>query len=724
MTLGFQPVDIAVRFAAMRWMSLEPLLACLVVIGGTGASKADDFLYVIGALPGQAAEIQWLPVDSPSSARVLVEGMLGARSVYRYGNELWALPQAAPVVSKTDLMGQDRESLSLSLNLDALRLVRHGESIYWIRPRHLSSFNFMTKDGKVLAEARTEFQSLAIYEDRLYFGSPNRLDSIRLDGTELREEAPSLRTTALAVFGNSLFGGGGTTLWQMNLFTGVIEILDTQLPHRLIDLAVSREGIYWIGNDTVWRRRHWTSADTKVYQLGDTELESLCVVSAKRHPMQITSDRRLLLEGAPRVLYQVLYSEDLATWSPNLDARDLFMPDGFLQWLKPQRGLSEEALSWRPLPTGRQAYFAAWEYEAESFDRDRDDLPDYWERRHLGGLGTSGELDADGDGLSDREELGVLSDPNVADTDGDGLTDQEEVAFVPSLIPTNPDSDGDALSDGEEVRLHRTNPTVQDTDGDGYLDAFELRYESDPLSARSIPNGGTVLADYAEDLLIHYDFDLIEDGQVRNSGRVGGPGRVVGESVRLVAAEETATASSAIEINGGLADAEVTSIHADVPLGDLGLGSDDSEMTIALWIRSQDSSEVSLVSAVDPLSGVDRLIRPNLRDPFLLVLRTGTVLTQIGRMSHSGQSVINESRWHHLAWTVRAGVWQVFVDGALVSEVAASEEALPSDFPLTIGAVNREAGASHPFRGGLDDLRIYRRALSSSVIQVLRQSGL
>ncbi len=72
------------------------------------------------------------------------------------------------------------------------------------------------------------------------------------------------------------------------------------------------------------------------------------------------------------------------------------------------------------------------------------------------------------------------------DGDGDGLTDVEEAAA--GTDPLNPDTDGDALEDGPEVNTHGTDPLLADTDGDGFGDGTELRKGSDPLDANDTPS--------------------------------------------------------------------------------------------------------------------------------------------------------------------------------------------------------------------------------------------
>ena len=77
-------------------------------------------------------------------------------------------------------------------------------------------------------------------------------------------------------------------------------------------------------------------------------------------------------------------------------------------------------------------------------------------------LGSTGEIDSDGDGLSDAEEAEAKTDPLRADTDGDGL------------------------NDGFEVDLG-SDPNERDTDGDGFPDAVEWRLGTNPADAGHMP---------------------------------------------------------------------------------------------------------------------------------------------------------------------------------------------------------------------------------------------
>lgn len=86
---------------------------------------------------------------------------------------------------------------------------------------------------------------------------------------------------------------------------------------------------------------------------------------------------------------------------------------------------------------------------------------------------VGGELDSDGDGLSDDQEKELGTDPYNPDTDDDGLSDGEEVNQY-KTDPLNKDTDMDLLLDGDEVFNHGTDPLDADTDDGGVRDGHEV----------------------------------------------------------------------------------------------------------------------------------------------------------------------------------------------------------------------------------------------------------
>jgi Domain of unknown function (DUF1996) len=121
-------------------------------------------------------------------------------------------------------------------------------------------------------------------------------------------------------------------------------------------------------------------------------------------------------------------------------------------------------LRWLVLPIVVLAYLATTVSAGAPRDRDHDQLPDRWERKHhLSTAQPSAKRDPDRDRLKNRHELRFRTHPRRADTDRDHLPD------------------------GAEVRRFRTNPRKRDTDGDGFGDRCELRSGANPRKRRSRP---------------------------------------------------------------------------------------------------------------------------------------------------------------------------------------------------------------------------------------------
>lgn len=94
-------------------------------------------------------------------------------------------------------------------------------------------------------------------------------------------------------------------------------------------------------------------------------------------------------------------------------------------------------------------------------DRDRDGLPDRWERKHnLSTKHKSAQGDPDRDRVDNGNELRERTDPRDRDTDGDGRRDGRE------------DGDRDRLSNAAEDATGN-DPRDRDTDDDGIPDGRE-----------------------------------------------------------------------------------------------------------------------------------------------------------------------------------------------------------------------------------------------------------
>jgi len=90
----------------------------------------------------------------------------------------------------------------------------------------------------------------------------------------------------------------------------------------------------------------------------------------------------------------------------------------------------------------------------------------------------TGQLDSDGDGLTDQREAELGTNPYNPDTDGDRSWDGVEVQL--GTNPLNPDTDSDGLLDGSEAPPC-PDPLKPDSDGDGIIDGKDM----DPCDANN-----------------------------------------------------------------------------------------------------------------------------------------------------------------------------------------------------------------------------------------------
>jgi len=80
-----------------------------------------------------------------------------------------------------------------------------------------------------------------------------------------------------------------------------------------------------------------------------------------------------------------------------------------------------------------------------------------------------------------------------------------------------------------------------------------------------------------------------------------------------------------------------------------------------------------------------------------------------------GPTALPLNTWTHLATTYDGSALRLYVNGALVSSIAASGNIVTSNMPLRIGG-NAIWGDEY-FKGRIDEVRLYNRALSQAEIQ-------
>jgi sialidase-1 len=88
----------------------------------------------------------------------------------------------------------------------------------------------------------------------------------------------------------------------------------------------------------------------------------------------------------------------------------------------------------------------------------------------------------------------------------------------------------------------------------------------------------------------------------------------------------------------------------------------------------------------------------------------------------SSAKAYNDNAWHHVSLQRAGTVLNLWVDGAVVGSAAAPAGTISPDRPFTM-EVGEKIGSSDYFKGLLDEVRIYRRALTASEFGAIRTTN-
>jgi hypothetical protein len=186
-----------------------------------------------------------------------------------------------------------------------------------------------------------------------------------------------------------------------------------------------------------------------------------------------------------------------------------------------------------------------------------------WETYGL--IPPPGDIDSDGDGLTDWEETVIYgTNPLDKDTDKDGLEDGQEVRVIGS-DPLVKDTDGDGLFDGAEVLYYGTDPTNESTDGDPYDDKQEITGTSKngPMPAYVNAPGNNVFVAAYPVIEIIVDEDIrVEDIPVLYFGDRTSRVETVGYAVTNTTGTSVSVGTGNSHTSGGWVD--VNNEQADI----------------------------------------------------------------------------------------------------------------------------------------------------------------
>jgi len=322
-------------------------------------------------------------------------------------------------------------------------------------------------------------------------------------------------------------------------------------------------------------------------------------------------------------------------------------------------------------------------------------------------------VDRDDDGIGSREEfLHATSDTNP-DTDGDGVTDFDEIrggwkvpvtSKLTRTVYSNPtvrDADNDGLLDGDE-RTKGTNPNQKDTDNDGILDTTDT---------------SLTVADMQEAAFLPLARGVINDASINaNVGTGGGYGHT---------ADRFGTADAALMITDDAQRIDVSNVFSAAPA---------HGATLVMWVKVDPTLPAlgwNLYEHRNPGPGTTNA------DQFFWIFPTGFTVFGDGFDRHSVFANQNElfatlpfADWHMLAMvgeekTVAGGMltFNVYYDGQLYSSVSNPTTTVqlttnpwyfagPSSYSVDLGE----------YRGALDDVRFFKRALDGEEVALLYQA--
>jgi len=224
-----------------------------------------------------------------------------------------------------------------------------------------------------------------------------------------------------------------------------------------------------------------------------------------------------------------------------------------------------------------------------------------------------------------------------------------------------------------------------------------------PSSAKAMGEGYQVIA--SDDLLVRLTFDERTDEGILGAGWLA-DGKPM--SVGVVTAEPKPPST---EEAGASDSATEPEVYFDLNAG----------FTVAMWLKSKPVSEVGNSPNIFGTGDFRIFLEPS-PDNWKLRLAFRDQDRRIGYYGRVGE--IRSNIWTHVALTFDGRDIVTYFGGSEVVRQPVHAE-FKSFFPftslLTLGAVD---GLKESYKGGIDDFRIYQRALSGKELSQISQNGL
>lgn len=229
-----------------------------------------------------------------------------------------------------------------------------------------------------------------------------------------------------------------------------------------------------------------------------------------------------------------------------------------------------------------------------------------------------------------------------------------------------------------------TNTRVMNSQATALLDIVERGYEPGHWP-QTAANSSTVL-------LLHLDNSTSDSSQYGNNGTINSANCSAGVSGKL----DTGCSFDGIDDNITVANSSSLTFT--------------SSLTISIWVKANGGSEASFVdSKAGGFNGY--ALQQSSSNPSFAAF---SVANNSADQTVTGDVVINDSSWHHVAGVFDSGTLRLFVDGLLDNTASASFTSLTAPTrPTTIGS---SATGGTRFNGTLDEVVIYNRTLNESEI--------
>ena len=155
-----------------------------------------------------------------------------------------------------------------------------------------------------------------------------------------------------------------------------------------------------------------------------------------------------------------------------------------------------------------------------------------------------------------------------------------------------------------------------------------------------------------------------------------------------------------------------------------------TNFTLAVWIKTAMSPSSNTWPMI-----ISKETGPSVRTGYNIVINpadsswgsVGTVFIEVFSSSKTSGAVsttlINDNQWHYIVGIRRGNTIEIYVDGSLENSRSCIEDDISNNMKMVIGKHSTNNSSFLPFKGTLNDIRIYNRALSESEIQELYNEG-